>query len=207
MPRARPAGRLRGASEASWWCGFGSFVCVSNCARNRSIYDKLRRSDKRALASLPGGLRWLGVLRAAAARGWMCRTASGSCGWGVDVPKRTFADAGRGRWDALPCVRRPEPTPCRCGPRAVTRSRSSRRASARWSACPRATSRRRWVEPAPDPHLAGKLAGCSGCSAREVRAEASSPGRSGAAVTVRTADRRRSFSGRRNSSGAIGTDH
>ena len=43
-------------------------------------------------------------------------------------------------------------------------------------------------EPSPDPHLAGKLAGCSGCSAWEVRAEASSPGRSGAAVTVRTDD-------------------
>jgi hypothetical protein len=44
------------------------------------------------------------------------------------------------------------------------------------------------VSLAPDPHLARKLAGCSGCSAWEVRAEASSPGRSGAAVTVRTDD-------------------
>eukprot|EP01046_Picozoa_sp_COSAG06_P003214 COSAG06_NODE_122_length_23062_cov_43.568990_5_plen_226_part_00 len=51
----------------------------------------------------------------------------------------------------------------------------SRRASARWSACPRATSRRRRVDPAPDPHLAGKLVGCSRCSARQVRAEARAP--------------------------------
>jgi len=75
------------------------------------------------------------------------------------------------------------------------------RASARWSACPRATSRRRWVSPAPDPHLAGKLVGCSGCSARQVRAEASSPGRSGAASPC--GPRRRIFRATQNTRGNI----